>query len=294
MDDEGSVKIPTFSLVFLTWNSEDVIERTIDSVLAQTYSDFEIVIVDNDSKDRTIPIVRNVYGSDERVSIVENDSNLGFTRGINRGIEQTQGKYICCYNDDTHFPEDYLETLATFVSPDTVWTTARINYRVSSTDRTVRLLTGHRFPIPYVVNELRGVAKVNYVPGDGLIVPRKIYENELDELVFNPAMLDKGEDMDLSLRLRDDDIPLKAILDTYSIHPDEGFYDPGIGNAIRHVRNVYARYQAYRQNGFGIVPLASVLVSTISVPLEIFFGPFPRDTAKFRERTMVEERIKNE
>ena len=288
MEKDSSGNRPTFSLVFLTWNSEEDIPRTLDSTLDQTYPHFEVIVVDNDSQDRTVPLVREKYASDERIRVVENDSNLGFTRGINRGIEETGGDYICCYNDDTYFPPDYLESLAKFVSPATVWTTARINHRVSSTHCTVRLLTRHRFPIPYVVDSLSGTVDVNYVPGDGLVVPREIYEQELDGMIFDPRMPDKGEDMDLSLRLLNLGIPMKAVLDTYSIHPDEGFYSPSIENGLNHLKNVYARFRAYRENGYGLLVQSTVLLSSVSVPIEIYLRAFPRVGKRFQEETPVE------
>lgn len=278
---------PEFSLVFLTWNAAEDIERTISSVLEQTHSDFEIIVVDNDSDDRTVPIVRDAFLDEHAVRLIENEENRGFSRGFNRGIEAARGDYICCFNDDTRFPESYLQTLHEMTTPATVWTTARVNHRVSSEHRTVRLLSWYRFPIPYVVDRLTGVADVNYVPGDGLIVPRGVYENELDGVVFDPELPMRGEDVDLSLRLRRQGVPMRAVLDTYSIHPDEGIYSPTIENAWKHVENVFTRYLAYRNNGFGPLVLSSVLVSLIVVPTDIYFGSFPRDTAAFQRRVTV-------
>jgi GT2 family glycosyltransferase len=284
MADGASIKTsgPTFSLVFLTWNSEADIERTIDSVLEQTYTDFEVVVVDNDSDDETVPLVKANYGHRKDVRLIVNESNLGFSRGTNRGIDASRGEYICCYNDDTHFPPDYLEALAEHVAPDAVLTTARINHRVTEEHQTVRLLTGHRFPIPYVVDSLTGVAEVNYVPGDGLIIPREIYTNRLEETVFDPDMPARGEDLDLSLRLRANGIEMRAVLDTHSIHPYEGFYSPTVENGMNHLRNVDARFRAYKKNGFGIATWIVILVSSISVPIEIYFRSFPRESDDFK------------
>jgi glycosyltransferase involved in cell wall biosynthesis len=288
MRNKDTFDPPLFSLVFLTWNSEAVISRSLDSVLDQTINDYEIIVVDNDSQDRTVAILQE-YASAENIHVIENESNLGFTRGINCGIKATNGQYICCYNDDTYFPPTYLETLADTVNQDTVWTTARRNYRVSVDRSTVRLLTAHRFPIPYIVDSLRGNAVVDFVPGDGLIVPRTIYEEELDEQIFDPEMPERGEDMYLSLRLQDRDVQMKAILDTYSIHPDEGFYAPSIENAINHFRNVYARFRAYQKNQAGLFSFLAIFVSGLTVPLEIYFGTFPRPTEAFRNRTTIEQ-----
>lgn len=268
---------PTFSLIFLTWNSADVVERTFNSVQSQTYEDYEVLIVDNNSKDKTVPIVKEQYQNDGRFQVIKNNNNLGFTNGINKGIEAAQGKYICCYNDDTHFPRSYLKTLAESVTPECVYTTARINYRVSKEHETVRMLSDYGFPIPYIVDHFTGDAEVNYVPGDGVIVPRNIYESKLDNLIFDPELPDRGEDVDLSLRLSREGVTMKAIMDTYSIHPDEGFYQPTLKNAINHASNVHARMSAYRRNDFGMLMQLRLLLSLVVVPMDVFVRPFPRN-----------------
>lgn len=280
---------PTFSLIFLTWNSEQYIERTLRSVFDQTVCDFEVVVVDNDSADETVAIVEQEFVPEGNVRVIENDANLGFTRGINRGIEAARGDYICCYNDDTYFPEKYLRTLENTVTRDAVWTTARRNHRVSTEHATVRLLSRQRFPVPYIVDPLSGVAPVNFVPGDGLIVPRSIYSEKLRGTIFDPEMPNKGEDLDLSLRLRNSGVPMRAVLDTYSVHPDEGFYEPTLENGLNHLRNVYARARAYEKNGFGPLVLLSVAASAVTVPLQIYLLAFPRSADSFLERTTPAE-----
>jgi GT2 family glycosyltransferase len=268
---------PPFSLIFLTWNSARDIERTLDSVLAQSYEEYEVIIVDNNSGDETVSLIEKEYLHDDRFHLIQNDNNLRFTRGINRGIEASIGKYIGCYNDDTYFPPEYLSTLANTLTPDSVWTTARINYRVSKHYQCVRLLGRFGFPIPYIVDDRSGVLNVNYVPGDGLIVPREVYNKTLNQEVFRPSMPDKAEDIDLSLRLRKSNTQIKAILDTHSVHPDEGFYALEFSNLIKHFINVYNRSIAYLANG-KFFKLPGIILSLIGIPLVILTGTFPRSS----------------
>jgi GT2 family glycosyltransferase len=270
---------PAFSLIFLTWNSKDCIENTVESVRSQDFSDYEIIIVDNDSDDGTINIVRELQAKD--MVVIENDTNLGFSAGTNLGVENASGEYICCYNDDTYFPEGYLSTLDSTVTSGAVWTTARINHRVSENNQSVRVLTDHRFPVPYIVDGMDGVVAVNYVPGDGLIVPREIL-NQLGENLFDSSIPPKGEDVDLSLQLQSEGIPMLAILNTHSIHPDKGFYSPTLSNLLNHFKNVHARFTAYKKNNASFGNMLRTALSTITVPLIIYFEPFPRSNASFR------------
>ena len=279
---------PTFSLVFLTWNAGEAIVETLDSVRRQSFDDYEVVLVDNDSRDDTLRLVREAYPDDDSVRIFENDRNLGFSRGINRGIRESDGRYICCYNHDTRFPPGYLETLADRVTPDAVWTTARRNHRVDPDRACVRLLSNYRFTLPYLVDGLSGTAEVNYVPGDGTVVPREVYRGALDSAVFDPSMPIRGEDVDLSLRLADRGVPMRAVLDTHSIHPDRGeMYAPTVENLRTLLRTVRARMAAQRNGPTPRLGAAVAAASLLTQPLVVYGGQYPRSADAFLDATTV-------
>ena len=85
------------------YNAEKFIVEAIDSILAQTYADFELIILDDGSKDNTAAIVQS-YG-DARVKIVRKN-NEGVATTLNRGIELAKGEYIWRHDaDDTSSPE---------------------------------------------------------------------------------------------------------------------------------------------------------------------------------------------
>jgi GT2 family glycosyltransferase len=279
---------PTFSLVFLLWNTGEPILRTLDSVMQQSFSDYEIVLVDNNSQDDTLQLVRDAYPGNSRIRIVENKRNLGFSRGINRGIHESSGQYICCYNHDTVFPDGYLQVLSEHVTPDAAWTTARQNHRVSSDQTCVRLLSRYRFTIPYAVDSLSGVASVNYIPGDGTIIPREIYHRELDETVFDPSMPMRGEDVDLSLRLANRGVPMRAVLDTYSIHPDKSrMYAPTIRNFLNLTKTIQARIAAHRKNDSSPSAVAHAAASIVTNPLVVYFTAYPQSEEAFVDATSL-------
>jgi len=275
---------PMFSVIFLTWNPGNDILRSISSVRNQSFEDLEIVVVDNDSSDGTSDRVRSEFSDDDRLRVIENDENLGFADGIQVGIQAAEGRYICCYNHDTTFADGYFETIANFVSEDAVWTTARENHRVSRSTRCVRLLSPLGFSVPYDVEPLSGQAEVNYLPGDGVIIPRRIYEGVLNEVVFEDRFSPRCEDVNLALRLQDAGVSLYAILDTYSIHPDKAdFYAPTVDNFLTLLGTTRARVRTFNANKrFGRAALAAV--SLVSHPLSIYFRSLPRPTASFSDR----------
>lgn len=80
-----SVCIPVF-------NGEEFLREAIDSVLSQSYTDFEVVIVDNQSTDSTIQIIESY--TDPRIKLFRNDSNIGMIPNWNRALELATGTYI--------------------------------------------------------------------------------------------------------------------------------------------------------------------------------------------------------
>jgi glycosyltransferase involved in cell wall biosynthesis len=95
---------PKISVVMTVFNGERFIGRAIDSILNQTMKDFEFIIVDNASTDRTKEIV-SAY-SDSRIIFIKNTTNLGQTKALNIGIKISKGEFIARMDaDDISLPE---------------------------------------------------------------------------------------------------------------------------------------------------------------------------------------------
>lgn len=86
------------------YNAEKYIKECIESVLAQTYQNFEILVVDDGSTDKSLDIIRTY--NDERIRIYANDKNCGIPYTRNRGLELARGKYIAFLDaDDVAYPK---------------------------------------------------------------------------------------------------------------------------------------------------------------------------------------------
>ena len=85
------------SVVCVNWNGEKHIRRTIDSLLNQSYSALEIIIVDNNSKDNSVRLIKENY---PQVILIENKINSGWPAGLNTGIKKSRGEYIVSLNND--------------------------------------------------------------------------------------------------------------------------------------------------------------------------------------------------
>ena len=98
------------SVIMLTYNREQFIGRAVESILKQTYRDFEFIIVDNGSTDRSGQIADEYAGKDSRVRVIHRErGNIG--SGRNTGLDAARGEYIAFIDDDDWAEPDFLEFL---------------------------------------------------------------------------------------------------------------------------------------------------------------------------------------
>ncbi len=95
---------PRVTVFMPAYNREGLVGQAIDSVLAQTLADFELLVIDDGSTDRTPEVVSGY--ADPRIRLVRNDANLGIPRTRNLGIELARGEYVAMLDtDDLAHPE---------------------------------------------------------------------------------------------------------------------------------------------------------------------------------------------
>lgn len=103
------------SVILLTYNGEKYLNKCIESLRKQTYKDFEIIMVDNLSKDESVELVRKKF---PEVRIIENNRNLGYARGNNEGVEHAKGNFVVLLNQDTFADKNYLKELVGTIKSD--------------------------------------------------------------------------------------------------------------------------------------------------------------------------------
>ncbi len=134
------------SVVMPSYNTAKYISQSIDSVLAQTYSEWELIIVDDCSTDNTDEIVAK-YLSDSRIKYLKNDTNSGAAVSRNRALREAKGKWIAFLDsDDLWLPEKLEKQISFMVKND---------YKFTYTDYRIQL-NGEWLPFvyygPHVVN----------------------------------------------------------------------------------------------------------------------------------------------
>lgn len=158
------------SIICPTYNCEKFINQTIDSVLLQDYGNFELIIVDDHSFDKTVELVKKY--KDERIKIIVNDKNMGAAYSRNVALANATGDYIAFLDGDDIWKKDKLNKQIAFMKEN--------NYDFSYTDYEVvnskGESTGVYFTGPKKVN-YRKFLKIDYIGTSTVIYRKSIFPN---------------------------------------------------------------------------------------------------------------------
>ncbi len=108
------------SIITPSYNSERFISQSIESVLAQTYPHWEMLIIDDKSQDDSNKIVERYMQKDNRIKLIKMDNNSGPAIARNKGIELAQGRYIAFLDSDDVWLPEKLETQIKFMKENNV------------------------------------------------------------------------------------------------------------------------------------------------------------------------------
>ncbi len=103
-------RTPTISLLIWTYNRADQVEKSINSVLAQTYQDFELILVNNGSTDHTAEVIEK-YRSHPNVRLFHLNDNLGVIGGMNYALDKIRGEWFATLGDHDEILPHAFETL---------------------------------------------------------------------------------------------------------------------------------------------------------------------------------------
>lgn len=101
------------SIIMPAYNAEKLIKKSIDSVLNQTYQNWELIVVDDSSKDSTREIVSNYVEMDERIKLIGLKENKGVANARNTAIQASEGRYIAYLDSDDIWHVSKLQTQLT-------------------------------------------------------------------------------------------------------------------------------------------------------------------------------------
>jgi GT2 family glycosyltransferase len=103
------------SIIVLNYNGSRFLRRLFGSLAGQTFKDFEVILVDNNSTDNSLQLLNRLILDEHmknlRIKVVKNVKNVGYCQGNNSGIKYAEGEYIVFLNNDTYVSSSWLEEL---------------------------------------------------------------------------------------------------------------------------------------------------------------------------------------
>lgn len=193
-----------FSIITVSYNSEKTIGQTIESVINQTYTNFEYIIIDGLSSDNTLSIIDQYAQKDNRIKYLSEKDN-GIYEAMNKGIRKATGDVISLLNSDDYYENDALEKILPFIPNNTDYYVLYGMIRILKHDMEyeVMLLNHNSLPEEMMMHP-------------GCFVSKSIYNKYLYDTKYRSAA-----DYDLFLRLYQDKsisfIPVYEIITNFRL-----------------------------------------------------------------------------
>ena len=231
---------PFFSIITVTKDSEKYIERNIKSLQCQSLKDFEHIIIDGNSKDRTLQIIKK-YRKEVDYFISENDKNMW--QAINKGLKVAKGQVVGILNSDDIFFENALKIVKKNF----------INKRLDCLFASVKKHKVHHGTRLDKINY-----KFNVFPSHsvGFFLKKKIY----DEIGYYDENLKYCADYDLIYKISKHNIKIGTTSKNEVVGK---FFPGGISESINYISYVYYQSKVRIKNKQNIVYVIFLSISTI-------------------------------
>ncbi len=115
MNRDKNLHVGMVSIVMPTYNVENIVSKTIESVLEQSYPDWELIIIDDSSSDNTVSILNQYSNLDNRIRVLKNSVNSGAGISRNNGIKESNGQYLAFLDSDDLWAKDKLSKQVQFM-----------------------------------------------------------------------------------------------------------------------------------------------------------------------------------
>ena len=222
---EQNVEHPLVSIIILNYNAGKLLEDCIDSILQSNYKNYEIIVVDNDSKDKSHVLCKEKFPS---INLIENKKNLGYCEGNNVGIKSSKGEFVIVLNPDTIVDPNWIDELLLGYQKfgDGIYQPKFLTINnesiIQSTGNMIQLFGfGYsRSKGDQDKNQFNKIEIIDYASGTCLLTSKKIL-TQLD--LFDSFLFAYHDDLDLCWRARMQGIHSYYVPTSIVFHPSEGF-----------------------------------------------------------------------
>lgn len=183
-----------FSIIIPAYNADKTLNRCIDSILAQTFHDFEVIVINDGSTDNTNQIIDQYADSDSRITAIHKP-NGGVSSARNEGLRTATGEYVIFIDADDYIDKDYLESFSKsdadiIICGFKTYGNIQIQHPVSS-----KIITGKKTICNYLCNH---ISKLNFRTPWSKACKLSIIKN--NHISFDTQMR-FGEDTDFNFRI---------------------------------------------------------------------------------------------
>lgn len=216
---------PTVSIIILNYNAGVLLDDCLESIFETKYKNFEVILVDNDSKDDSHIRCAKKY---PKIKLIENKKNLGYCEGNNVGIRSSNGEFVVILNPDTIVEPNWLVELVSAFNKygegiyQPKFLTTNDHNVLMSTGNFIQLF-GFGFSRGKGENDQKQYEKheiIGYASGTCLFTSKKI----MDELeMFDSFLFAYHDDLDICWRASLSDIKSHYVPSSIVYHPPEGF-----------------------------------------------------------------------
>ena len=130
---------PLVSIITPCYNASKFLTETLESVLVQTYENWEMIIVDDCSSDNSRSIIEDYAQKDNRIRLINNSNNMGAAKSRNKAIEVAQGDYIAFLDSDDVWLPNKLEKQLVLMQKDNIYLSYSAYYTVNNRGDTLSL-----------------------------------------------------------------------------------------------------------------------------------------------------------
>lgn len=186
------------SIITPVYNGQDFLDRSIKSVLAQTYENWELFLIDDGSSDNSVQIIEN-YLEDNRIKLLRNESNSGIPTTRNKGIENSTGEFIALLDqDDEWLPHKLEKQVSRFLEIDDSFGLIYSNVEVRTDQGILSDQKKEIEPEASIQSNLELMLSRNLITSPTAMVKRKALE---EVGLFDESIRWGGDDYDLWIRI---------------------------------------------------------------------------------------------
>ncbi|RKZ60591.1 MAG: hypothetical protein DRR16_07830 [Candidatus Parabeggiatoa sp. nov. 3] len=186
------------SIIIVNYNCEEWLDKLFDSIKSQTYKNFEIIVIDNDSTDNSVALIEKDY---QDVKLYRSE-NVGFGNAVNVASQYATGEFLLILNTDCYLEDNFLQQIVNeyenIPDKDTFGTLGTISYDYDKQLRYKGFYYGGTIDIMTIGCYAKNDEKIIFNCGSPLLIRKEVY---LKVGGFCPNIFLYNEDVDLGLRL---------------------------------------------------------------------------------------------